>query len=184
MFNFFKKKDRPVNETGVHIASLNWFIHVLINNIGYSKWVRMTKKEQELHDKEVPYNAGYPYKVIRYPILSGRDIILKDERTIKIKCDSEKTRNLIIEMAREYSKLEKHYIYNLQLKRAEKWIKVEDLPEHSPVSSAPDYLRGLIYYNGCIIMGFRRKNKWYTEDNKKKNIKVTHFRYLPPKPLD
>src|SRR5690348_10622765 len=78
----------PVSNTGITLPTFNWFKHVLIKNVGYNEWVRMTKEEQENYDKEHPYNAGYPYKVITYPIPAGKDIILKDSNTYTIKCDS------------------------------------------------------------------------------------------------
>jgi len=192
---FWKRKvvaERKPEETGIDLPALNWFIHVLINNVGYNKWIRMSKEEQKKYDEEHPYNAGYPYKVITYPIPSGKDIVLKESGKYTIQCDSEYTRNLIIEMARAYDKLEKEYYYNLQEKASEKWHKIEELPPHSPASSFHERGRMflvfspiLCYVNGGQCLGFRDGKKWYIIWNGKEIEcpSITHYRLLPPNPL-
>ena len=188
---FAKRKEKP-DETGVDLPALSWFIHVLIENVGYNKWVKKSKEEQEEYDKEHPYDAGYPYKVITYPIPPGKDIVLKCSRTFTIRCDSEYTRNMIIEMARECDKLRNKNRYLHHEKAAETWHKIEELPPH------PSYLswheRGRLFYvfspvlcyvNGGSCLGFRDGKKWYAiMDGKEIECpSITHFRELPPNPL-
>ena len=73
--SWFKKN----KSNRVELYSLNWFIHVLINNVGCNKWIKMSKEEQIEYDKTHSHNRGYPYKVVTYPIPAGKDIILKDD---------------------------------------------------------------------------------------------------------
>jgi len=189
--NLFKKffKEREACNK-VELYSLNWFIHVLINNVGYNKWVRMSKKEQIEYDKTNPHNKGYPYKVITYPIPKGKDIILKDDGTFKISCNSEYTRNLIIEMARSYDSMEHELRYLQHEKCADSWHTIDELPPHSMASSFHERGRRflvfsptLCYVNGGICFGFRDGEKWYIILNGKEvEHKVTHYRHLPPRP--
>lgn len=193
MKNWLKKtfgKQLPPEETGIELPTLNWFIHVLIENVGCVNWVRMTKEEQEKHDLERPYNAGYPYKVVTTPIPKGKDIVLKCSGTYTIKCDSEHTRNMIIEMARAYDALERNYRYVLGENASEKWHPVYDL---KPIPSCSSF-RGprqffvtspeLCYVNGGVCMGMEHEGKWYVFiDGKKIEHKPTHYRRLPPHPV-
>lgn len=189
---FFMKKveKKKPEETGVHPATLNWFIGALIDNVGSVKWVRMTKEEQSKYDKEHSHNVGYPYKVVQSPIPPGKNIVIKESGTIRINCDSEATRNLIIEMARAYDELEKKYHHSLHENAASEWHKVEELPPHSRCSSSHE--RGRIflvsspvlpYVTGGWTLGFRDGKKWYVLiDGKEIEHPVTHFRRLPPHP--
>ena len=149
----------------------------------------MTKGEQEQYDKQHPHNKGYPYKVVTSPIPKGKDIILKDSTTHTIRCDSEFTRNLIIEMARGYDKLEKENAYLQRENAAKQWHEVKELPPISPASS----IRGpriffvsspeLCYGNGGTSLGMESEGKWFVFLNGKKiQHKVTHYRLLPPRP--
>lgn len=186
-----QKKYISSNETGISLTTLNWFIHVLINDIGYHTWVKMTSEEQAEHDEQFPFDRGYPYKVVQYPIPKGQDIILKDGKTHTISCDSEETRNMIIEMARSYDALEKKYHYSLGENASTQWHEVRELRPISPASS----IRGprtflvsspeLCYViNGGISLGIENKGKWYVVLNGKQvEHKVTHYRSLPPHPL-
>lgn len=194
MKNWFKKQfaAEPKNpdETGIPIYSLNWFIHVLIKNVGQVKWIRMTPAEQEKHDKEKPYNAGYPYKVITLPIPEGKDIVLKDDGKIKIHCDSERTRNFIIEMARSYDQLEKLYHYSIHDRKSDPWLEADKLgpiPMFSSFRGPRTFLvfsPTLCYVNGGINFGMEYEGKWYIFLNGQKvEHKVTHYKHLPPRPL-
>jgi len=184
-----RKESVPVNETGIHPATLNWFIHVLIKNVGYNEWIRMTREEKKKYNKDHPYDKGYPYKVVTHPIPKGKDIILKDSKTYTINCDSEETRNMIIEMAKSYDALERKYCYLSCENAAIKWHKVSEL---RPISRASS-IRGpriffvaspeLCYVNGGTAMGMENEGKWYVFlDGKKIEHKVTHYRLLPPRP--
>lgn len=187
--NIFEKEKAP-EETGIPIYTLNWFIHTLIENVGRVKWVRRTKEEQIKYDKENPHNAGYPYRVVQLPIPPGKDIVLKESGTYKIKCDSEFTRNLIIEMARSYDELERKYYHSLRENATTEWHKIEELPPHS--SSSAFHERGRIFFvtsptlcwvGGGTMLGFRDGNKWYVKwGNKNIEHAVTHYRLLPPHP--
>ena len=64
----FSKINEEPEKTGIELPSLNWFIHTLINNVGFFKWVKKSREEQIEYDKEHPYDAGYPYKAVKYPI--------------------------------------------------------------------------------------------------------------------
>lgn len=170
--------------------ALNWLIHVLAEDVGQVEWVRMTEKEQETYDKEHPHNAGYPFKVVRHPIPKGKTIVLKEDGKTVIDCDSESTRDLIIHLAIEYINIESDRRRLQQEKRYDTWHKIEDLPPHSPVSSAPDHYTCLVYspilpyVNGGVTMGFRAKGKWYIVINGKEiEHPVTHYRSLPPNPV-
>lgn len=190
--NWFKKKikNKAPEETGIDLPALNWFIHVLIKNVGYNKWVRMTKEEQERYDKEHPYNAGYPYKVVTDPIPPGKDIVLKESGTHTISCDSEYTRNLIIEMARAYDALERKYHYVLQDRQADEWHEVKELkpiPPHSSFRGPRLFLVSspvLCYVCGGLTLGMEYEGKWYIFlEGTKIEHAVTHYRHLPPRPL-
>lgn len=180
----------PANETGVSLPALNWFIHVLINNVGYNEWIRMTAEEQKKYDATHPHNKGYPYKVVTHPIPPGKDIVLKDSTTHTISCDSVETRNMLIEMARAYDKMEKEYYYLCAMNASEPWHEISELKPISPASS----IRGpriflvsspeLCYVNGGIALGMEDEGTWYVFLNGKKvEHKVTHYRRLPPHPL-
>src|SRR5580704_3129539 len=116
-----------VDDRKVNWPALNWLVRVLADDTGRVEWVRMTAEEQAIYDKERPYNAGYPYKVVKHPIPKGNKIVLKCSGKYVIKCDSDETRNLIIEMAIQYKNLES-LIYHLrsQLKYEDGWHKVEE----------------------------------------------------------
>ena len=183
---FFKRND----DNKVELYSLYWFIHALIDNVGYNKWVKMSKKEQVEYDKTHPHNKGYPYKVVTYPIPAGKDIVLKDDDTFKISCNSEYTRDLIIGMARAYDLIEHELHYLQHEKCADSWHTIDELPPHSRFSAFHERGRRflvfsptLCYVNGGICFGFRDGEKWYIILNGKEiEHKVTHYRHLPPRP--
>lgn len=191
----FPKKEITLSadQTGVHPATLNWFIHALINDVGHNEWIRMTKEEQEIYDKDHPHNKGYPFKVVTYPIPRGKSIILKDSTTHTITCDSEETRNLLIEMVRSYDDIEKKYYHLLHENASKEWHNASELLPISSASSASS-IRGpriffvsspeLCYVNGGTALGMEHEGKWYVFLNGKKiEHKVTHYRLLPPHPL-
>ena len=184
--------------------ALNWLIDVLANNVGKVKWVKMTKEEQLEYDKKCSYNAGYPYKVVKYPIPEGKKIILKDSEKYIIKCESEDTRNLLIQLAIEYKNIEHERNYFKAEKRYDKWQEIKELPPHFSYLSSPErkgpflvYSPILPYVNGGVTLGFRtgRKKvdgldngsdeKWFILiDGKEIEHPVTHYRYLPPNPIN
>lgn len=186
--HLFKEKRKP-EETGVDAPALNWFIHVLIENVGYNKWVKMTRAEQEKYDRDCPYNAGYPYKVVTSPIPEGKDIVLKDSGTYTIRCDSEHTRNLIIEMARSYDELERKYHYSLRENSSETWhaaSELKSIPFYSSFRGPRTFLvtSPELCFVGGIALGMENEGKWYVLHGEQKvEHKVTHYRHLPPHPF-
>lgn len=177
------------NITNIDWPALNWLVHVLAEDVGSVKWVRMTKEEQAKHDKECPHNAGYPYKVVEYPILKGKKIILKSDGKYVIKCDSEQTRNLLIQMAIQYKNFESETYYWRHENGASEWHKIEELPPHSKGSAFRESSRRFLVwsptlsYVGGSVFGFRDGNKWYLDINGKEiEHQVTHYRIIPPSP--
>lgn len=164
--------------------ALNWFVHVLTENIGRCEWVTRNPEEQEKYKKET--GDDYPYKVIKHPIIPGKEIVLNDSKEYKIKCDSEYTRNLIIELARKYIELEKKIQHYRWEDKASEWHPISDLPPHHMASSRPDYYpcivdSPILHYIEGVTMGFRRNDKWYIWINGKEvEHPVTHFRHIPP----
>jgi hypothetical protein len=170
----------------MNLPSLNWFISCLIENVGENIWINKTKEELEKDKKQ---GIDYPYKVIHKPIPKGKDIVLKCSRTYTIKCDSEETRQLIVDMATAYDQLERKYYHLCHEFRASEWHLISELPPHFGGSSiSEDSRRYLVYgpelrYIGAPHWGFRRNGEWYLDINGKEiKYTPTHFRFAPPIP--
>jgi hypothetical protein len=173
--------------TQVDLPALNWFIHVLKENVGHCQWVKMTKEELEKSKKQT--GSDYPYKVIEHPIPPGKDIILEKGDHV-IKCDSEWTRNLIVELARAYDRLEREHTHICREKCSEEWHKIEELPPHSKASSFHERGRIFLVWSPVLdyvkgsCFGCRDGDKWFIKvDGKDVEHPVTHYRHLPPKPM-
>jgi hypothetical protein len=167
---------------GAPLPALSWFVHSLVDNVGKVEWVKMTSEEQEEFTKRT--GSTYPYKVVTHPIREGRNIFL--ESGVEIKCDSEKTKNLIISMARKLDALDKENQYLHAEGRASQWKNISELSPHQPFYSWPDYYPAivdspLLHYLGGVTLGFRTKEKWYIFCRGKTiEHPVTHYRELPP----
>lgn len=165
------------------IGAINWFVHVLSENVGHVTW----DGPIGLHDGKMP---------VRHPIPEGNDIILKCSRTFSIKCDSIYTKNLIIEMAKRYKSIEDENNRNKRENAADHWIPVADIPERwtSPYSSigyhaclvTSPVLRYVAYNGVCKGLFNGQKKAWFIELNGKliQHDEVTHWRYIPPAPVE
>lgn len=107
------------------IAGVNWLAHVLADNVGRNEWVDKTPDELEASKAQ---GIDYPMKVIEHPIPEGKTIKLEDKTTIK--CDSLRTRNLVIGLGKLIRKQEKEIgDYRRQIENT----KVHPCPLNGPV---------------------------------------------------
>ncbi len=161
----------------VDLPALNWFVHVLTQNIGGADWVPKTPEELTADDK-------YPYNVVTHPIPDGKDIILENGK-YKIECSEEYVRELIFDLARRYHDLEIEHGKLLREQRADFWRPANEVPDgpHSScrkrrvlvTSPALQY----VVSNG-VCDGYE-ENGWYIMiDGKAIRHAVSHWRYLPP----
>ena len=163
------------------LPALNWFVHVLSENVGYVTW-----------DGPIgPHGGNMP---VRHPIPEGKDIVLKDSKTYSLNCDSVYTRNLVIELAKRYKDIENENFRIKEENEADHWNLASELPNYvtSPYSSrrflsclvTSPVLR-YICYNG-VCMGFYdgHEKAWFIEINGKRirHDEVTHWRHIPPSP--
>jgi hypothetical protein len=158
----------------IDLPTLNWFVHVLANNIGSVEYI----------PKEVTSKDEYPFAIIKHPIPDGNDIILENGK-YEIRCNNEHVKDVILELAKKYMSLENEYNRLLQEKRADCWRLASDIPD-GPLSSCKarkvlvtSPILRYVMPNG-VCFG-HENNGWYILiDGKAIKHNISHWRYLPP----
>ncbi len=155
------------------IPALNWLIHVLSKDIGKNRWV----------DNPDAKPGEYPYKVETDPIPPGKALIFSDSREYTIVCDSEETRDMLIDLATSHIDIEKKMYYYKKLN--EGWKPASD----PPVNEASAYYHWSGLVTTPTLMGHAGHGEYNAVTKKWKvegleDITVTHWMHNIPKPLE
>jgi hypothetical protein len=166
------------------LPAINWLVHVLTENIGWSEWIPKSPEERTGEPGE------YPYKVVNHPIPAGKAIVLEHGK-YRIDCDSERTRAMIVELARRYREMEREKFRLRREVAAKTWHPVEEIPHgYGPASSWGPGLflvtsPAIRYALGDVCLGLYdgHPRRWYALYQGKKYLHaITHWRELPPAP--
>jgi hypothetical protein len=157
-----------------NLPAINWLVHVLSENIGLVTWPDILSGESNP-------------KPICYPIPPGKTIVLRDSREYRIDCDSEETRNLIIELAKRHKEIERENYRLSSEKRYDQWISATEVPD-PPHSS---HRRRIVFVTSPILHYIVANGVCFGYEDNGWNIviegkviphSVTHWRHLPPAP--
>lgn len=165
---------------------VNWLVSVLADNVGRNEWIPKTAEEQEIYDKEHPYDKGYPYKVVTHPIPEGIDMHFDCSRSYVIACNNLDIREYLIGIAERLEWFRTEY-YRLA-QDADPWKSASEWPDGPYSSCGPRMVQvdsSALRYIGNFFLGRHdyRSDTWYVLiDGKTIEHAVEQWKHLPQAP--
>jgi hypothetical protein len=93
-----------IDKSEFDLPGINWLAHVLSENVGRTEWVKMNPEEQSEFTKFT--GSDYQFKVVKQPIPDSPNVIELDDGKYIAAFNTERAKNLYIQLAQLYIKME------------------------------------------------------------------------------